>query len=204
MAAAGCDAVFLGVESFDDETLSYLGKTAKPERYRALFFERVLPAIFETKMVCYVNLQVGVPFEGSAHRARTLAALAEAAELARVRGGRIVVCPMLHVIYPGTHLFQQGLAKGLFARDVFERFTAWEAEAEPVKQWLGRQFAHGTGGIPVGILRGSFDGSDGFEVDPRRVLEIENYLADVRDIGGLEVFDYEPYLVRDVSARRRT
>jgi radical SAM superfamily enzyme YgiQ (UPF0313 family) len=193
MEAAGCDGVFLGVESLDAETLSYLGKTKTPERYVDLFLRSVLPILLDTKMTCYVNFQVGLPFEDDRHRERNIRLLKEAGALARKRRSRLVVCPMLHVIYPGTPLFRDGVSAGRFSRAIFEDFTRWEVDAKPVRRWLGRHFAHGTGGIPVGIL-GPMSKGRGFEVDAERVLAITNYLEDLRGISGIEVFEYEPFL----------
>ena len=195
LAAAGCEGVFLGVENFDTRALLYLNKTRRPESYTELFLDRVLPLILETRMACYVNFQVGIPFEDQQVRERNLAILGAAGALAKRRGGKLVLCPMLHVVYPGTPLFHGLVSEGTLSHDIFEEFTRWEADVEPIKRWLGRHFAHGTGGIPLGTLVRPLRSGEEFEVDPKRVFDIENYLADIRAIDGLEVFEYEPYLV---------
>jgi hypothetical protein len=115
-------------------------------------------------------------------------------------GKTVTIVPQLHVVYPGTAHFQQGLLAGKYPRNVFEKFTAWEAMQAPVLNWLGRHFAHGTGGIPVGILNprvlqsGRFAGRSLNTIDPDAITRIDSILSDLDQMDGIEVFKYGKYL----------
>jgi hypothetical protein len=61
MAAAGCEAAYLGVEALVPDQLLYLGKTANPERYLHLLEAKVIPLLLEAGVDCYINLQLGIP-----------------------------------------------------------------------------------------------------------------------------------------------
>jgi radical SAM superfamily enzyme YgiQ (UPF0313 family) len=126
LATAGCDGVFLGVENFDEETLRYLNKTRNPEGYIAKLLDRVLPLMFETQMTCFLNWQMGMPFERLEHQAANLKLLRSIGSLAKRKGGKVVVCPMLHVIYPGTYLFTVGVNVGQMPRDIFEALVGFQ------------------------------------------------------------------------------
>jgi len=202
MAEAGCDGVYLGVESFHPDILLALNKTRAPERYLDLLGNRVVPEILDAGIGCYLNLQFGTPEETEAHRQRDVSVLRRLGALASHSGAKIVVCPMLSVVYPGTMSFRQGVTAGAWPRGIFEPFVEWEAVNEPVRRWLGRHFAHGTGGIPSGILRPEELRRGKFQPDADRILALDNHLRDLRSIEGIEIFSYEPHLV-DTSGPRR-
>src|SRR5439155_10292908 len=114
--------------------------------------QRVVPALLESDVECFINLQFGLPGESKKHHEVTKAFLKEIGLDAARKSKRITIFPMLHVVYPGTEHFLSGLRQQKFPRDIFESFTFWEMRQAPVLNWLGKHFAHGTGGIPVGIL----------------------------------------------------
>jgi hypothetical protein len=70
-----------------------------------------------------------------------------------------------------------------------------------VLRWLGKHFAHGTGGIPVGILNSELLRSGCFEkqtrevVEPEAVMRIDSILTDLDELEGIHVFKYGSYLV---------
>jgi B12 binding domain/Radical SAM superfamily len=199
MEHAGCDAVYLGVEAFDPEHLLYLRKTSSPGSYLKLLSDRVVPWLLDSRMSCYLNLQLGLPSEGPSHRENTLRQLQTLGRLAAQRAREIVVFPQLHVVYPGTRHFQEAIMEGRFgdgSEDVFERFTAWETRQQPVLRWLGEHFAHGTGGIPEGILRTDLLRRGGFEIDSDAVLHVANHLNEIETIEGVSVFKYRRYLAK--------
>ena len=76
MEEAGCDAVYLGVEALVEEHLKYLAKTPSPENYIQILTNQVVPNLMETKIDCYINLQLGLPDETREQRDRTLGRLA--------------------------------------------------------------------------------------------------------------------------------
>jgi len=197
MERAGCEAVYLGVESFDPEHLLYLNKTRYPGDYLKLLRRRVVPWLLRSTMNCYFNLQLGLPAEGEHHRNNTLRLLAQFGRQAELNRKKITVFPQLHVVYPGTAHFDQALEEGRFGPDgesVFERFTRWEARRQPILRWLGEHFAHGTGGIPEGILRTDSLKRGRFDEDADAILDVINYLSAMEDMPGIRVFRYGRYL----------
>jgi hypothetical protein len=63
--------------------------------------------------------------------------------------------------------------------------------------WLGEHFAHGTGGIPEGIICRDLLRSQGrFDINPSAVMEVVNYLNAIANIEGIRVFRYGRYLAR--------
>jgi hypothetical protein len=197
MERAGCEAVYLGVESFDPEQLLYLNKTRQPGNYLNLLRDNVVPWLLRSTVNCYVNLQLGLPGEAAPHRANNIRFLTALGHQAEMQEKRITVFPMMHVVYPGTAHFDQALIECRFGPDsasVFERFTAWEARQQPILRWLGEHFAHGTGGIPEGILHADRLRRGEFEVDPSAVFEVINQLTAMARLPGIEVFQYGKHL----------
>jgi|GEM_PF-6307279 len=206
MERAGCEAIYLGVEALDPEQLLYLGKTRTPGNYVRSLRDEVVPWLLRSTVDCYLNLQLGLPGEGESHRANTLAVLRELGSKARDVDKHIVIFPQLHVIYPGTRHHEEARIEGRLgpnAEDIFERFTAWEARQQPILRWLGQHFAHGTGGIPEGILCSDRLKQGEFEVSPTAVLGIINYLEDIRMTPGLRVFNYSKYLAGPLGQHDR-
>ncbi|MCY3019709.1 MAG: radical SAM protein [Planctomycetota bacterium] len=205
LAKAGCEAVYIGVESLHAEHLRYLGKTANPADYIEQLNQLVIPRLLDSPVECYLNLQFGLPGESQAHERRTIEILADLGSKAASKGRTITLFPQLHVVYPGTRHFQDGLAQGLFPGDVFESFTAWEFEQAPVRFWLGEHFAHGTGGLPVGILNGPALKTGRYEVDADAILRISGTLKAISRLPGITTFHFGNYLIKNnppVAAQR--
>ena len=197
MERAGCEAVYLGVESLCNEHLIYLGKTQNPIRYLDALQSRVVPALLDSRIECYLNLQLGLPDEYEHHRDSSLERLRLLGDLAVSVEKEITIFPQLHVIYPGTQHFLMAVHEGRFGplgNRVFERFTLWEDEQRPILRWLGEHFAHGVGGIPEGILSPGQLRTGRFAVDPDRILEITSYLRDIENVEGVSLFKYGRYL----------
>jgi radical SAM superfamily enzyme YgiQ (UPF0313 family) len=199
MQKAGCEAVYLGVESLNEEILRFLGKTQNPKRYLSRLTEHVVPALMDSNIDCYINLQFGLP--GEAKRPdgieTNLPMLRRIGEMAARRGKKITIFPQLFVVYPGTSHFHRYVSLRQFPPDIFEGFTAWEAEQRPILNWLGETFAHGTGGLPLGILdhRGLWSGN--YEVDQDAVARVTESISRVDGIEGLNIFRYGQYLVKE-------
>jgi len=71
---------------------------------------------------------------------------------------------------------------------------------------LGKHFAHGTGGIPIGILKpkvleaSQFETDDGGAekiVDVDAVMRISSVLTDLDEFAGIKIFKYGKYLVNE-------
>jgi radical SAM superfamily enzyme YgiQ (UPF0313 family) len=201
MERAGCEAVYLGVESLNLDQLTYLNKTPNPERYLDRLRQRVVPALLESDIECFINLQFGLPGENKKHHEVTKAFLKDLGLEAARRNKRITIFPMLHVVYPSTEHFFSGLRQQKFPRDIFETFTFWESRQTPVLNWLGKHFAHGTGGIPIGILNSEVLRSGVFEMQDREiikfgaVMQIDSILTDLDGLEGIRVFKYGSHLV---------
>jgi len=195
MAKAGCEAVYIGVESLIPDHLRYLGKTTNPLKYLEQLEEVVVPNLLASSVDCYLNIQLGLPGETTDHHDLTLNMLEKLGTRAVQYGKVITIFPQLHVVYPGTVLFWEGLRKGRFSSNMFETFTEWEAHQEPVLTWLGDHFAHGTGGVPDGVLGPGILREGNYIVDSEVVLRITNCLTAMEKIRGLSVFRYSDYLV---------
>lgn len=211
MAAAGCEAVYIGVEAVDPDHLIYLGKTRNPAAYVQTLDHDVLPTLFNLGIAPYLNLQLGLPGESTKHRDSTLSALSVMGRRAIDAGSSITVYPQLHVVYPGTRHWRSlrspsGYGAGVRA-DLFEEFTAWEDEEPIVVQWLSKHFAHGTGGIPIGLLderalrAKDLEPQDRFRVEPRSVFAIDEYLDQIAAISGINLFRYSQFIAKPAAER---
>jgi radical SAM superfamily enzyme YgiQ (UPF0313 family) len=200
MEKAGCEAVYLGVESVNNDHLEYLGKTLKPEQYVNQLVQDVVPRLIQSSIACYVNLQFGVPNENMKHYHHTVNILEEIGKVAARLQKKITIFPQLHVVYPGTLHFKRGLSQGLFTADIFESFTEWESQHTPVLEWLGEHFAHGTGGIPIGILKPDELKKSSFSPEMENILNISTILKRIGRLSGIEVFNYGSYLVKESNS----
>jgi radical SAM superfamily enzyme YgiQ (UPF0313 family) len=199
--SAGCEAVYLGVEALTPRALKYLRKTQNPARYLHLLREKVVPALMDSSVECYLNLQFGLLTDTWEEREATLATLADLGERAQRAQKRITVFPQLHVVYPGTAHFAEYVSDGQLPADIFESFTAWESEENPVRRWLGEHFAHGTGGLPLGILDRELVRLGRYRVDPAAVQETSEALIAVGRLPGISLFQYGTHLVGTSSVQ---
>ena len=198
-AAAGCEAIYIGVESLNSDHLLYLNKTRNPEEYLDLLLNVVVPELLDSTIDCYVNLQFGLPGETTKHNKHTFAVLQNMGSMAVGKGKVITIFPQLHVVYPGTLHFTRGVSERRFPKDVFESFTRWEAEQEPILTWLGEHFAHGTGGLPEGLLNPKKLRKGIYEVDIDAVFWISSALKAIDRIPGISAFQYGAHLVEGES-----
>ncbi len=194
MDRAGCHAVYIGVESLVPHRLIKLNKSKNPYQYLKKLKDIVVPALIKTGIDCYINIQVGFPDETEEDLYQTLDELKVIGCIAKKANKKIVVFPQLHVIYPGTGDFSEGLENGTFVENQFETFTRWEEKQEPILKWLGEHFAHGTGGLPVGILNLERLKATEYEIESNSVMRISNTLRALEEIDGIEVFRYGKHL----------
>ena len=195
LAEAGCEAVYIGVESLNEDQLLYLNKTSQPQRYLDQLATIVVPRLLDSAVNCYINLQLGLPGETGQHFRSTFNMLRMLGSMALHKKKCITIFPQLHVIYPGTFHFEAGVSEGRFERDVFETFTKWEAQQPPVITWLGEHFAHGTGGLPEGLLIPEKLRQGQYEVNVDSVFRISSTLKSLDRIPGIKVFSYGIHLV---------
>lgn len=201
MQKAGCEAVYLGVESLHEGVLRFLGKTANPRRYLSRLTEHVVPSLLDSKIDCYINLQFGLPGEiTSTDEIETnVSIMARLGQMAARRGKAITVFPQLFVVYPGTAHTHLYLSARLFPEDVFETFTAWEAKNKPILKWLGETFAHGAGGVPLGILDQHSLWNRQYKIDKEATERVSNTINRLDGLDGVNVFRYGKYLVTESS-----
>lgn len=200
---AGCEAVYIGVESLCPEQLIYLNKTSKPERYLRQLIEDVVPALLETTIQCYINLQFGLPCETIHQGKYTSSILRNLGNLAASKNRSITIFPQLHVVYPGTEHYRRAVLDGRFPSDIFESFTEWEYQQTPVLYWLGEHFAHGAGGIPEGILQPTLLRKGKYEVDTNAVLRIFSSFHSLDRLPGIKVFDYGKHIVASTASEHQ-
>jgi anaerobic magnesium-protoporphyrin IX monomethyl ester cyclase len=194
MDEAGCYAAYIGVEALDAFNLVYLGKTANPERYLEQLIDIAIPNFLNTSTDCYINIQFGLPKQTLEQISEMLDTLRKIGAKAVAKNKEITVFPQLHVIYPGTEHFRQGVRQGRFQNDVFEHFTIWEESQEQLYRWLGESFAHGTGGIPEGIMDTEMLAHNAFFMIPEKITAILNLFNTIKSIEGIKLFDYGNYL----------
>jgi radical SAM superfamily enzyme YgiQ (UPF0313 family) len=200
MSRAGCTAAYLGAESLIPKHLRYLDKTPHPEKYLEALSTTVVPLMLESGIDVYLNLQLGLPGDTPDDRKQTIVTLTKLGTLASAHGRNITVFPQLNVIYPGTPHFDMAVEKGYFGslgQEVFEEFTAWEADEEPILHYLGEHFAHGVGGIPLGILDRTQLAAGRFSVCARGLSTISTQLRRMDEVPGIRVFRYGRYLTHE-------
>lgn len=194
---SGCEAVYLGVEALNEDALKFLGKTSDPKTYLSRLMDRVAPKLLASKLALYINLQFGLPGEEDAQIGRTIEAVKRLGEMAVRHARSITVFPQLFVVYPGTEHFNRYVALRNFPADVFESFTAWEMEQEPILTWLGETFAHGAGGLPLGILDHHGLVRRRYAVDESAVDRVAETIDRIDRLNGIQVFRYGDHLVKE-------
>lgn len=199
MARAGCVAAYLGVESLVPHQLTYLNKATRPDRYLQLLETQTIPTMLEAGIDIYINLQLGLPFETPKDRDLTIHTLERLGAKVAAVGRTMTIFPQLAVLYPGTPHFQSALDKqqfGPLGTDVFEAFTQWEAKEEPILHYMGEHFAHGVGGIPIGLLDRARLHEGRFQVCVNAIAEISTQLSRMDELAGIERFKYGRYLAK--------
>lgn len=204
MADAGCDAVYIGVESVDTEHLRFLNKTNQPTKYLKQLSGKVIPALLDSCIDCFLNLQFGLPGETAQHGEKTISFLGELGTEAQSRGKVITVFPQLYVIYPGTRHCHKAFQQEHLPTDVFESFTAWEARKPSLRLWLGEYFAHGAGGVPVGVLRSAPLRKGRYEIDCESMARISTTLRKLDHLPGIRAFQYSRYIVSEQDVKHHS
>lgn len=210
LAKAGCTEVYLGVENFDAEIAQYLKHVKNAEKYVQDTKEAVANTL-EYGIGCNINLQLGVPGETKEARQRNLEALRKVAEtaerIAEEKGiqAYVTVYPQLSVVYPGTAMARMPVrgTKTMLHRDAFEEFTEWEweKEQEGFTRYLGKNFAHGNGGIPLGLIDvEGFVHNGHITIVPEKFDTVQHYVDSMKAIARehpiLNIFDYSAHIVK--------
>lgn len=188
MADAGCQAAYLGVENFSEEILQYLNKAHNPRSYLTSA-RTAIDNMLDSGIDVFMEYQTGMPVETEEHRRENIEALREVGAVAASKGKEITLYMSLSVVYPGTNLAHRMFESGI-PRNAFETFTEWEDKQEGLKDYLGRHFAHGTGGIPTGVMdmEAFKQGEIKFNYD--KLLAIDNYMAEIDSLEGINLYGY--------------
>jgi hypothetical protein len=148
---------------------------------------------------CYFNLVFGVPDETSLQIDENIANMARLGMQAARSGKKITVFPQLFVVYPGTDHFSRYRALRVLPEDAFESFTLWESQQKPVLKWLGETFAHGTGGIPLGLLDEAELWAGMYKIREERVHQVSDTIRRLSILPGVAVFQYGQCIVPEAS-----
>jgi radical SAM superfamily enzyme YgiQ (UPF0313 family) len=194
LSSAGCDAVYLGVEALSADALVFLGKTTDPLRYLDMLERLATPNLLRAGLKAFVNVQFGLPEQAGDYLPETLAGARRLAEIARNHKSTLTIFPQLFVLYPGTPHTASYQASGLLWPTLFEDFTRWETDENELTRWMGRYFAHGVGGVPLGILDLESLAARRFRVDAAKLLRTQSCMDTIAQIPGLHVFSYEDHL----------
>jgi len=189
MKKAGCSSVYLGVENFSEELLGYLNKAHNPKKYLKAA-RTSIENLLDSGIDVYMEYQTGMPIETEEHRKENIEALRELGFISAKRGKEITLFMSLSVVYPGTNLGYRMFEEGA-PRNSFEIFTGWEDQQEDLKEYLGGNFAHGLGGIPTGVIDMEVFKNGEISFDYDKVSRINDYLAEIRNIEGIYLFDYQ-------------
>jgi len=135
LAKAGCVEVYLGVENFDSNLISYLKHISNTDSYLHNIEESVRN-VLSAGMKCNLNLQLGVPGENEENRINNLLALHNIAEITATiptrKQASLEIHPQLSVVYPGTAM-AKGKVRGTdsyLPPNAFELFTEWEGKQQ--------------------------------------------------------------------------
>ena len=199
MERAGCEAVFLGVESFNADVLTFLEKTRDPRGYVSRLNDRVVPQLLNSSISCYFNLVFGIPGETGLQIEENIASMAHLGTQAAQKGKKITIFPQLFVVYPGTAHFRHYRELLVLPANAFESFTLWESEQKPILKWLGETFAHGTGGIPLGLLDQTELWEGKYKIRKEIVRQISETIMRLGSLPGVEVFQYGQSLIPEAS-----
>ena len=107
MTNAGCEAVYIGVESFHPEHLAYLNKSTQPEKYLHQLMDQVIPSLLASTIDCYLNLQFGIPGETPEHQRQTFAILETIGNLAVEHDKEITIFGILHIRIKVVYTFRR-------------------------------------------------------------------------------------------------
>jgi len=194
MADSSCERVYLGLENFDKRCLQFLLKTVDPKSYIDKLMNKTLPLLFSNGINVSLNLQIGIPVENERSQEINLAYLKKVGEMAKSYKRTVEICPMLHVLYPGTMEFDELSEELSIPDNIFELYTKWEQQNTNYLEFLSKKFAHGSGGIPIGIMNHTHLKNGIFVVNEYRLDSCLQFIEDMKNIKGIEVLNYLKFL----------
>ena len=186
MRKAGCVAVYPGVENFSEEVLIYLNKAHNVRNYLQAT-RQCVSNLLDSGIEVYLQFQTGMPMESEKHRAENIRVLKELGEIATSKNTKVTVFMSLSVVYPGTNHAHQMFESGI-PRNAFERYTEWEDAQLGLREYVGKNFGHGSGGIPTGIMDMEAFRKGGILIYPFKITQINDYFARIGNIPGIKCY----------------
>lgn len=188
LARAGCSAAYFGVENFDPRMLKVLNKAHNERRYLETT-SRAIQNCLKNGIQPHIDFQVGIPGEDSETERINDSALRQIGEEAGHYSRKPLVFPSLSVVYPAT-AFYRGMIQLGAPKEVYEQFTRWERENPEYRELLHGYFAHGNGGIPLGIMDIEALKKGNLGVNMEKLLNVKRYVDRLRSIDSVIVHDY--------------
>lgn len=188
LAKAGCSAAYFGVENFDQRMLRVLNKAHNTESYIEAT-NRAIQNCFENGIQPHLDMQFGIPGEDKKTQEINEEILRRIGESARKYGKKPIIFPSLSVIYPAT-AFYKGMMDLGAPRDVYEEFTKWERDNPEYRQMLHGYFAHGNGGIPLGIIDIERLKQGRISINTEELFRVKRYVDKLRSIDTITIHDY--------------
>ena len=188
MAKAGCTAAYFGVENFDPRMLKILNKAHNERRYLEVT-RLAIRNCLQYGISPHIDFQVGIPGEDGTTEEINYNALQSVGEEAKSYKIKPLVFPSLSVVYPATGFYKHMVGLGA-PRDIFELFTRWERENTAYREMLYGYFAHGNGGIPLGIIDVDELKKGDLSIDLQKLRRIKSYVDQLRTIKTVVVHDY--------------
>ncbi len=188
LARAGCSAAYFGVENFDPRMLKVLNKAHNEKRYLGIT-SKAIQNCLANEIQPHIDFQVGIPGENGQTERINEQALKQIGEEARAYDSKPMVFPSLSVVYPAT-AFYRGMMQLGAPRDVYEQFTKWERENPEYRDMLHGYFAHGNGGIPLGVMNVDKLKNGEISVNMDKLFRVKRYVDRLRSLDGITVHDY--------------
>ncbi len=188
LAQAGCTAAYFGVENFDSRMLKMLNKAHNQVTYIQMTSQAIKNCL-ENGIQPHIDFQVGIPDEDTQTEQINAEALQQIGEIAKKYEIKPIVFPSLSVVYPETSFYNKMMSLGT-SKEIYEIFTLWERENPEYRQALHGYFAHGNGGIPLGIIDTSKLKIGEISIIQESLQRVKSYLDRLREIPGIIVHNY--------------
>jgi radical SAM superfamily enzyme YgiQ (UPF0313 family) len=189
VAQAGCTEAYFGIENFDPRILKDIVKAANSSNY-IITAQQAIDNCIRYGIIPNIDFQVGLPKENNETERINISALEEIGRKAHSSGGTPHVFPSLSVVYPATGFHQRMMAQGV-PENVYEIFTKWERENPEYRSAIKGYFAHGNGGIPLGILKIDDLKEGKINIQHDKLQGIKSYVDRIRDIEGIKTHNYD-------------
>lgn len=188
LSKAGCSAAYFGIENFDPRMLKVLNKAHNEGKYLQIT-SKAIQNCLANGIQPHIDFQVGIPGENTETERINESALRHVGEEAKLYNEKPLVFPSLSVVYPAT-AFYRGMMQSGAPENVYEQFTIWERENPEYRELLHGYFAHGNGGVPLGIMEIDRLKDGELSVNMDKLLRVKRYVDNLRSIDSVIVHDY--------------